>query len=184
MDKLKIILISGTGAILILSVAFWFLVLQPDQQKNAKQAEELLVSGINLYNEKKYDQAIETLQRIPSGSLHESKARYYQGSAHMMLKNFESAVENLDQALALNGKDSSVLYALGVVYYKLGHIKLAKGYFASVLEINPDDQQAKGLMDIMASLERRSAAKPESEQTNLTSTPDAGESKKTKSSDN
>lgn len=165
MDKWKIILISGASAIAIACAALWFLVLQPDQQKNRVQAEQLLVSGINLFNEKKYDQAIETLQRIPPSSAHESKALYYLGSAHMMLKNFESAVKHLDQALALDAKDSSILYALGVTYYKLGHIKLAKGYFASVLEINPDDQQAKGLMDIMARLERRSTAKQESEQT-------------------
>ena len=154
MDKLKIILVSSAGALLILSVALWFLVLQPDQQNVALQTGELLAAGVKSYNQKKYNEALETLQQIPSGSMQEPKVRYYQGSAYMMLKDYESAVIHLEQALTLNNKDIGILYALGVAYFKLGNLKLAKGYFASVLEINPNDEQAKGLMDIMAKLER------------------------------
>ena len=187
-NKLNIILVSGAGALLILSAVLWFLVPQPNQQSDVKQVEELLVSGIGLFNQKKYNEALETLALIPSGSAQEAKAMYYQGSAHIMLKDFESAVDYLEQALALNSQDIGVLYSLGVTYYKLGNLKLAKGYFASVLEINPQDEQAKGLMDIMAKLERRSAEKPEpqvnktespdnsSQQTNMTSTSEAKES--------
>ncbi|MHC4221872.1 MAG: tetratricopeptide repeat protein [Planctomycetota bacterium] len=148
--KLKIILISGAGALLILSLALWFIVIQPYQQNQVKLAEELLASGINLYNEKKFNETLDTLARIPSGSAEEAKARYYQGSAYMMLKDYELAVIHLEQALTLDNKNIGILYALGVAYYKLGNLKLAKGYFASVLEINPNDEQAKGLMDIMA----------------------------------
>lgn len=165
-QKLKIILISGASALLILSIAFWFLVLQPNQQKEAKQAEELLTSGIKLFNENKFNKTLDTLARIPSGTAEEAQVRYYQGSAFVMLKDFESAVDYLGQAHRLNSQDARVLYALGVAYYKLGNIKLAKSYFTSVLEINPQDEQARGLFDIMAKLERNSAAKSESEPKN------------------
>jgi len=164
--KLKIILISGAGALLILSLALWFLILQPNQQKEAKQAEELLALGIKLFNEKKFNETLDTLARIPSGTAEEAKVRYYQGSTFMMLKDYESTVEYLGQAHRLNSQDTKILYALGIAYYKLGKLKLAKGYFASVLEINPQDEQARGLYDIMAKLERNSAAKPESEPNN------------------
>jgi hypothetical protein len=40
------------------------------------------------------------------------------------------------------------------VYYKLGNLSLSKAYFASVLKIDPGHEEAKGLMDIMAGLER------------------------------
>jgi hypothetical protein len=33
-------------------------------------------------------------------------------------------------------------------------LSLSKAYFASVLELDPGHEEAKGLMDIMASLER------------------------------
>ena len=152
--KLKIILISGVGALLFLSVALWFLVVQPYQQNQAKQAEELLATGIKFYNEKKFSETLDTLARIPSGSAGEAKVRYYQGSAHIMLKDFESAVDYLGQAHRLNSQDTGALYGLGVAYYQLGQVKLAKSYFASILEINPQDEQARGLLDIMAKLER------------------------------
>ena len=161
--KLKIILISGAGAMLILSLALWFLVVQPYQQNQAKQAEELLVSGISLYNNKKFKETIDTLAPIPSGFAQEARVRYYQGSAFMMLKDFESAVDYLGQAHRLDSRDIGILYGLGVAYYKLGKVKLAKSYFASILEINPQDEQARGLLDIMASLERNVVAKPESD---------------------
>jgi Flp pilus assembly protein TadD len=153
-NKLKIILITSVGALLLLSVALWFLVLQPDLHSVAKQEEVLLASGIRLFKEKKFNESLETLARIPSGSTQEAKARYYQGSAYMMLKDYESAADNLEQALVLDSQDVGVFYGLGVAYYKLGNLKLARGYFASVLEINPNDEHAKGLMDILAKLER------------------------------
>ena len=164
--KLKIILISGAGALLILSLAFWFLILQPNQQKEAKQAAELLASGIKLFNEKKFNETLDTLARIPSDTAEEVQVRYYQGSAFVMLKDFESAVDYLGQAHRLSSQDTRILYALGVAYYKLGKVKLAKSYFASVLELDPGDKDARGLMDIMAKLERNSAAKPESDPDN------------------
>ena len=94
----------------------------------------------------------------------EAKALYDQGAEYIQLKDFESAVEILEQAHVLNPEDAGTLYALGVTYYKLGNVKLAKAYFTSVLEINPNDEQAKGLMDIMARLERQSGAESEGEE--------------------
>ena len=164
-NKLKIVLGSAVAIVLILSVVLWFFVLQPDRQENSGQM--LLQTGIARFNEKQYQQALETLQQIPSDSTQGAKARYYQGSAHLMLKDFESAVTYLEQALALDSHDTGTMYALGVAYYKLGNLKLAKSYFASVLKLNPNDQQAKGLLDIMARLERHSATKPADAQTGV-----------------
>ena len=88
----------------------------------------------------------------------EARTLYDQGSEHIQLKDYEAALESLEQAHILNPEDTGTLFALGVVYYKLGNLKLAKSYFASVLEINPNDEQAKGLMDMMAKLERQTEA--------------------------
>ena len=160
-NKLTMILIASAVAVLILSAVLWVLVPQTDQLKVSMKEEELLASGVGLYKEKKFNASLAILAQIPSGSASEAEARYYQGAAYMMLKDYDSAVEYLGQAHRLNSQDTGVLYALGVAYYKLGKIKLAKSYFAAVLEINPQDEQAKGLLDIMAKLERNSAAPPE-----------------------
>ena len=122
---MKTSLATGAGVVLVLLAALWFVLLQPENQGDARQ---------------------------------EARALYDQGSEHIKLKDYESALESLEQAHVLNPEDTGTLYALGVVYYKLGNLKLAKSYFASVLEINPNDEQAKGLMDMMAKLERQTEA--------------------------
>lgn len=162
---MKIALVSGAVGLLILSAVLWLFVLQPEQQDDAQQAEMWLAYGIELFERKEYEEALKDLQNVPAGSAQEGKARYYQGSAHLMLKDYESAADYLQQALVLDTQNAGTLYALGVIYFKLGNTNLAKSYFASVLEINPDDEQAKGLMDIMAGLERQSVAESEGEDT-------------------
>jgi len=124
---------------------------------------ELLADGKGHFERKEYGLAIEVLQQVPAGSAEKGQALYYQGSSQMMLNDFEGAMINLEQALALNNQDTGALYALGVTSFKLGNLKLAKGYFAAVLAINPNDEQAKGLLDIMAGLERTSAAESDEE---------------------
>ena len=158
---MKINLAIGAGALLVLSGLLWIFVLQPEKDAISFQAAELLTDGIGHYERKEYDLALEVLRQVPAGLLETAQARYYEGSSHMMLKDYESATTSLEQALVLNPKDTGTLYALGVASYKLGNVKLAKGYFASVLEITPNDEQAKGLYDIMARLERQSVAESE-----------------------
>lgn len=83
--------------------------------------------------------------------------RYYQGSTHIILKDYQAAAETLEQALALNNNETRIMHALGVAYFKLGNLKLSKAYFAAVLEIEPDNAEARGLMEIMAKLEKTQA---------------------------
>ena len=149
------------GVVLLTAAAMWFFVAQPQQRIDAEEVERSLISGIELFENNNYDEAIETLQRVPPGSAQESSARYYEGSAYMMLGDFDLAIEKLQEAQARTPMDPGVLFALGVASYKIGNIKLAKGYFSSVLEINPMDEkeqelweQARGLVDIMAMLDR------------------------------
>ena len=150
--------VAAAVVLCVLGAALYFLVLQPERQAVSFQAGELLADGIGHYERKEYDLALEVLQQVPDGTVEEAQALYYAGSSYMMLKDYESAAVELEKALAVSPDSAGTLFALGVVYYKLGNLKLAKSYFASVLEINPGDEQAKGLMDIMAKLERQTDA--------------------------
>lgn len=153
----------GAGALLLLTGVVLFIVLQPDREPVSYSATELLADGIGHFERKEYDLALEVLRQVPEGLPESAQARYYEGSSHMMLQDYEAAVKSLEAALALEPRDTGVLYALGVAYYKLGNLAVAKGYFGAVLEINPNDEHAKGLMDIMAKLERRSSVPAETE---------------------
>lgn len=152
----------AAGVLLLLTGALWFFALQPEREAVAYPPAKLLADGIGHYERKEYDLALEVLRQVPDGSAEKAQALYYEGSSYVMLKDHESAVPPLEQALALNPRDTGSLYALGVASFKLGNLPLAKGYFAALLEINPNDEQAKGLYDIMARLERQSVAESES----------------------
>ena len=171
MNKYRNLIAAGAAVALLIALAvLWLSGQTADQQAADQQAHASLQSGITLFQAEKYEQAIAALERVPAGHEHEAKARYYEGSAHMMLGDYETAVERLEYARALAPADPGIRYALGVASFKLGNVKLAKGYFASVLEINPMDdrerelqEQARGLMDMMAKFERQMAT-PETEQ--------------------
>ena len=154
MKRSKII-IAGLLALGVV-VAVWILGPQSQDTQAGQQAEQALADGIARFESKDYAGALDVLAQVASDSPQAAKARYYEGSAYLMLKDYESAAERLEESRALEPDDMGTLYALGVVYYKLGNLALAKAYFAAVLEINPNDEQAKGLMDIMAKLERQS----------------------------
>ena len=153
----------AAGALLLLAGALWFFIIQPEREAVTATSADLLADGISHYERKEYEMALEALRHVPDGEAETARARYYEGSSYLMLKDHEAAVASLESALALEPRNTGVLYALGVAYYKLGNLAVAKGYFGAVLEINPNDEQAKGLMDIMAKLERESSVPAESE---------------------
>lgn len=160
---MKKYLAIAAGALPLILAALWFLALQPGREAVSFPAAELLADGVGHFESKEYELALEVLRQVPEDDALSSQARYYEGSSYMMLKDYEAAAASLESALVHDPQDTGVLYALGVAYYKLGNLDVAKGYFGAVLAINPNDAHAKGLMDIMAKLERESSAPAESE---------------------
>jgi Flp pilus assembly protein TadD len=163
-DRTRAILAGVATLLAVVLAILWLADRSASQEAAAIEARQALESGINLFTGKQYEEAIAALQKVPVGHEDEAKARYYEGSAHMMLGNFETAVERLEYAGNLAPADPGIRYALGITYFQLGNVGVAKGYFASVLEINPMDErerqlheQARGLMDMMATFERRMA---------------------------
>lgn len=136
----------------VVTVYFGRGVLEPTADWSAATNE-----GIALFDREQYGAALETLQAIPPAETDDWRVPYYIGSSHMMLKDYEAAAEALERSLTLKPDEAGTLYALGVAYFKQGKLKLAKGYFAAVLEVRPDDEHAKGLMDIMERLEQQTA---------------------------
>ncbi len=159
----------ATVALALVAVtASWVFLSRTGPQIDEQQAEEALRSGIELFGQTDYEAAIESLGQVPEGSKFESTAKYYEGSAQLMLRDVDAAIDILQQAHLLAPEDPHILYALGVASFRVGNMKLAKGYFTSVLNIPPLDEndrelhkQAKGLMDTLAIMERRQAEEAE-----------------------
>lgn len=151
-------ILAVVGIVLIAAIGWYWHV--ENRASAAAEYATLLQQGIEQFDQENYLGTLETLQRIPQEEVKDWRIPYYTGSAQMMLKDYKQAAQNLERALALNNRQTGVLYALGVTQFKQGNLGLAKAYFAAVLEIDPTDAHAKGLMDIMANLERKQTEQP------------------------
>ena len=160
------------GLVIFSAMGGLFYLFNEEKQLTEQQALTSLDQGIALFREKKYQESLEVLQGIPDGVLQDWHLPYYTATVHVMLKDYESAAPILEQALLLNPQETKILFELGVVYFKLGNLAYSKGYFASVVEIDPSNEEAKGLMDIMANMERQQPGANQEETTQGETTQD------------
>ena len=148
------LLVASIGLVLVAVVVAANYVYRIEQQRQVGDVHLLVDEGIAQFRAEQYELSLQTLGSIPEDSVEDWHIPYYMGTALIKLKDYQPAAVQLEKALVLNGKEKNILFALGVVYYKLGKLSLSKAYFALVLEIDPGHEEAKGLMDIMANLER------------------------------
>lgn len=153
-------LFGGIGLVLIVAGVAIIYMYQVEQQRQAAfDAHGQIDTGMAQFYAGQYELSLQTLGSIPASSIEDWHIPYYKGSSHIQLKDYASGAALLEEALALNPVEKNILFGLGVAYYKLGNLSLSKAYFASVLEVDPTHEEAKGLMDIMASLERQQPTK-------------------------
>jgi len=139
----------------ILAAAYLSQRARIDSEMQEQEAEVTLSRGIELFRQRQYQQSVEALRTIPEDTYQDWHVNYYMGSALISLRDFQSAAVEFEKALALNPDESSILYGLGVAYFKLGNLSLSKAYFARVVEVDPGNDDARGLMDIVANMERQ-----------------------------
>jgi len=128
-------------------------VYKTGQQEKLAEEQIVLNQGMNLYMQGQYQEALTALQGVED-TTRNWQILYYKGAASVRLKEYPSAAAYLEQANALNNTDTQTLYLLGVVYFKLGNLKLAEAYFAATLEHDPTHEQAKGLLGVMSDLQK------------------------------
>ena len=152
------LLIAGVTVALvgvILAAAYLSQKNRAEKEVQAKEAMQVVNLGIDQFRQKQYRQSLETLGGISEDAYQDWHVNYYMGSSLIMLNEHELAAVELEKALLLNAEEPVILYALGVVYYKLGNLSLSRAYFGKVLEYDPGNEDARGLLDIVANLERR-----------------------------
>ena len=154
MTKSRTILLVVAALVLTAAAAGLSHLYNTKQEEIRQEAVTSLDQGIALFREKKYAESLEVFQGIPDGVIEDWHLPYYTATAMVMLKDYQPAALKLEEALLLNPQETAILFELGVVYFTLGKLGLSKGYFASVIEIDPTNEEAKGLMNIMANLER------------------------------
>ena len=153
MKNINKIIIAGLSIILAAAAVLSINVYKSSQQKKLAQEQFVLNKGMNLYRQGQYEEALQTLQST-SDTSRNWEIQYYKGAASVRLKDYPAAATYLDRAHSLNTSDTQTLYLLGVVYYKLGKLKLSEAYFAATLELDPTHEEAKGLMGVMSDLQK------------------------------
>lgn len=148
------------GLAAVAGIVTAFLVYYIDaraEHRIIRQAQVHLQKGIDLYNKKVYIHAEQELRKALRANRKDWKAPFYMASVMVQTKRYGFAVLYLERALTLNPGEIKILNAFGVVYFKLGSLDMAKGYFTAALSIDPANRQAKDFMETMAKLQRRSA---------------------------
>jgi tetratricopeptide (TPR) repeat protein len=163
MKNINKIIIAGLGIVLAAIAVVSINVYKTGQQKKLAQEQFVLNKGMNLYRQGQYEEALQTLQST-SDTSRNWQMQYYKGAASVRLKDYPAAATYLEQAHSLNTSDTQTLYLLGVVYYKLGKLKLSEAYFAATLELDPTHEEAKGLMGVMSDLQKHQEQLTEQQQ--------------------
>jgi tetratricopeptide (TPR) repeat protein len=157
-------LLTVSAVVVAVAVVFGAVFLdRADERRQLAETHAQINEGIAQFRAEQYELSVQTLGSIPEERVDDWHVPYYLGSALVQLKDYEIGAARLEEALVLNPQNENILFALGVAYFKLGNLGLSKAYFASVIEIDPNHEEAKGLMDIMAKLERQSSPPAESE---------------------
>jgi Flp pilus assembly protein TadD len=146
--------IAGLSIVLVVIAVVSVSIYKGDQQENAAKEQIVLDKGISLYNQGQYSDALATLENITPDATRNWQIPYYKGAAAVRLKDYRKAAVYLEHAKNLNTTDTQTLYLLGVVYFKLGNLKLSEGYFVATLELDPAHEEAKGLMGVMSDLQK------------------------------
>ena len=85
----------------------------------------------------------------------EWRAPFYRGIIQIHLGDYSLAISHLEHAFKLNPEQPKTANALGVAYFKLGKLDLAKGYFSTSLELDPGNDDTRAMVETMARLQRR-----------------------------
>ena len=153
MNNANKIIIASLSIVLATVAVVSINVYKTGQQKKLAEEQFVLQKGMNLYGQGQYEEALKTLQSV-SDTTDNWQIQYYKGATSVRLKDYPAAAAYLEQANRLNTSNTQTLYLLGVVYFKLGNLKLSEAYFAATLELDPTHEEAKGLMGVMSDLQK------------------------------
>jgi len=134
-DVLRRLAVLLVGALLVVGTVMWL------QRSRAYMLHG--ENGFVLLNQGKTDEAIAELQksvrlRPDFADLHELLAR-----AYITKHDFENAAAELNRVIALNPRDESAYYRLGLIYLEQNPSK-AEDIFAQLLRIDPNSAYGHG----------------------------------------
>jgi Ca-activated chloride channel family protein len=102
-----------------------------------------LRKGGNLYEDKKYGQALSTYNEILKDAPQNEEASFGAGAAAYQLKDYSSAQTAFTQTAEKEGElQQDALFNLGNTYYRAGNMEKAKDSYRKAIVNNPKDKEA------------------------------------------
>lgn len=106
------------------------------------EAEVLLAQATLAYDDGRYQEALDLLDRLLATDPRNARALYYKGLVYLAQKKPELAVPALESARALKPEDLFIRYQLGVAYFALGQYDKARPLLTELFKEQP---QLEGL---------------------------------------
>jgi len=128
------------------------------QQASLDQlANQALTSGIDLYTEKRYEEAAKEFQRAvglsPQG-LYSSDASNYMAQSYLQLNKTEKAIDAYEQSIRLNPYRDDTHITLGNLYFSLDRYRDAETEYKEAFRINPGATSQYSLGQVYLELEQ------------------------------
>jgi len=120
-----------------LGLALTAATLPPPAYAQQEEADVLVARAILAYEEKRYQEALTTLQEALKADPQNADALYYTGLVQVALGQPEQAVEALEKARAIHPADEAIQFQLGVVYFSLGKYEQAQPLLEAVFAKSP-----------------------------------------------
>ena len=128
------------------SLIFILILCLPVNLSCKNRAEELVLKGNGLADEKKYDEAIkaydEAIKIVPD----HKTAWNNKGLILADQGKYEESLKCFDKAISIDSKFVQALYNKGTVLCDQGKFDKGREYFEKVLKIAPDHKEARQLL--------------------------------------
>ncbi len=112
--------------------------LGKENEESLKGSNEIQKTIVSLIHEKKFEEALDTIQHIHAESFF---YHYYRSYIAFRQNQYTAARESLEKAIGFSAQSVQAWKLLGRVYAKTGEKVLARKCLERVLEIKPDDEK-------------------------------------------
>lgn len=106
---------------------------------NAKQSETMLSESVQLYDNKKYNEAIEILNKVINTNSSNATAYYYRAMAFDALNDFQKAIADYKSTIKYAPEMAIAYYSLAVDYDAVTNYQSAKENYQKYIELSGDD---------------------------------------------
>ncbi|MGM0608062.1 MAG: protein kinase domain-containing protein [Candidatus Muiribacteriota bacterium] len=123
-------------------IIFTFILINIVLITYASSVDKHLIDGIQAYQNREFQKAINHFNRAIDLSPRVGEAYYYLGLIYYRENELARAERNLKKALEIDPRWSSVLEKLGQIYYEQGRDEQAKKTFSDALKFNENSKEA------------------------------------------